>query len=156
MLIHSNDSISTTKDEEFDDKDICLICYGKMEKNDNLSILKCNHRYHYNCIYLTYKNLKNKRECPYCRSDGGYISLPEGRVPEKHIHKEYLEYRKGNTSVVKLIEGRCKYILKKGKNAGYQCSFKSKCDSGYCVRHNNMIEKEKADNLIIELSKALA
>ena len=155
MLIHSNTSTDSNEGEQFDDKNICLICYDSMENNNNISILKCGHKYHYNCIYQTYKNLKNKRECPYCRCDGGYIALPEGRIPEKHIHQEYLEYRKGNTGIVKLIEGRCKYILKRGLNAGYQCSFKIKCESGYCTRHHKIIEKDKIENILDELDDLL-
>ena len=140
MLIHSDKSIlNDNVEQNFDDKDLCLICYDRMETNQNLSILNCGHKYHYDCIYLTYKKLKNKKECPYCRADGGYLNLPQGRIPEKYIHKEYLEYKKGNKDVLKLIEGKCKYILKRGKNAGCQCSFNIKTDNGYCNRHNKLI-----------------
>ena len=62
MLIHSNTSTDSNEGEQFDDKNICLICYDSMENNNNISILKCGHKYHYNCIYQTYKNLKNKKE----------------------------------------------------------------------------------------------
>ena len=128
--------ISTSEDDtSFDDKDICLICYDKLD--ENVSILKCNHKYHYKCIQMTYKNTK-KRNCPYCRSDGGFLELPKGTIPLYGIHKEYINYKKNNYDIV-LIENKCKYILVKGKNKGCQCSFNSKTEEGYCMRHHNML-----------------
>ena len=98
-------------DENFDDTNICLICYDKLD--NNVSILKCNHKFHYECIHMTYKNSK-KKKCPYCRSDGGFLELPKGTIPEYSIHKEYSSYRNNNFKI-ELIENRCKYILIKEK-----------------------------------------
>ena len=127
--------ISGDKNENtFDDKDICLICYDKLD--NNISILKCSHKFHYECILMTYKNSK-KKQCPYCRGYGDYLKLPDGIVPEYNIHKEYLSYKKQDYNIT-LIEGRCKHILTQGKNKNKQCSFKSKTDQGYCKRHYNI------------------
>ena len=129
MLIKSDSGVNT-----FNDNNICLICYDELD--DNVSILNCGHKYHYNCILLTYKNTKSKT-CPYCRSPGGYLKLEPGIVPEYNIHKEYVYYKK-NDYKIELIEHRCKYILVKGKNKGNQCSFKHK-EGGYCTRHFKML-----------------
>ena len=155
MLITSIKEVNT-----FDDKNVCLICYDNLnenesifdlnksikcekieKKNDNLninyniSVLNCGHKFHYKCIFMTYLDAK-KRKCPYCRSDGGYLHLPDGVLPSYNIHKEYFAYKKDNFDI-KLIEGRCKHILTKGKNKNNQCSFKAKM-GGYCTRHFKM------------------
>ena len=128
MLIKSD---SESNINTFDDKNICLICYDELD--NNISILNCGHKYHNECILMTYKNEK-KKQCPYCRSDGGYLKLLPGVIPVYNIHKEYFSYKKKDFKI-ELIEGRCKHILTQGKNKGKQCSFKSKTDIGYCNRH---------------------
>ena len=40
--------------------------------------------------------------------------------------------------IIKYIPGKCKYILKKGQNAGFQCSLNEK-NNGYCTRHFKLI-----------------
>ena len=46
--------------------------------------------------------------------------------------------------IVKLIPGKCKYILKKGQNSGFQCSCNEK-SFGYCTRHYNIINKKELE-----------
>ena len=43
-----------------------------------------------------------------------------------NIHREFNDYINGNFSMdnIKFIEGKCKQILKTGKNAGTQCKCK--------------------------------
>ena len=52
---------------------MCNICHTDFEPNEDLVKLKCGHVFHYECIYITYKNNidKNKynkriRICHYC------------------------------------------------------------------------------------------
>lgn len=146
MIIHSenNDSEISNNDEN-----ICKICYDTLKPQDNISLLKCKHKFHYECILMTYKTLKGKRQCPYCRKDGGYLDLYPGKAPTKYIHKEYSDYKNGNLDSIKFIEGKCKFILKRGKNVGNQCSFNIKTESGYCQRHHNMIFKNNVNNNVI-------
>lgn len=139
MIIHSENNES---DISINDDNICRMCYDILTPDDNISLLTCGHKFHYDCILMTYKTLKGKRQCPYCRKDGGYLDLYPGKAPTKYIHKEYSEYKNGNLDSIKFIEGKCKFILKRGKNVGNQCSFNIKNDSGYCQRHHNMIFKK--------------
>ena len=53
-------------DEKLNDKNVCMICLEKMDKNTHLT-LKCNHIFHTNCILNSYKS-SAVRECPYCRT----------------------------------------------------------------------------------------
>ena len=149
MIIHSenNDSKISNNDEN-----ICKICYDILTPEDNISLLKCKHKFHYECILMTYKTLKGKRQCPYCRKDGGFLDLCPGKAPVKYIHKEYSDYKNGNLDSIKFIEGKCKFILKRGKNVGNQCSFNIKTESGYCQRHHNMIFKKTENNNIIHIN----
>ena len=141
MIIHSDQE----KEKNFDDSKLCLICYDNYNEepniNDNTKCvkLKCGHKFHYECIYITYKSLKGQRKCPYCRSDGGFLPLIAGQIPQQYIHKEYVKLKKGEPVNINLIPGKCKYILKKGKNAGNQCKFGIKTECGYCNMHFKII-----------------
>ena len=71
----------------------------------------------------------------------GYLDLYPGKAPIKNIHKEYSDFKNGNLNSIKFIEGKCKFILKRGKNVGNQCSFNIKTNEGYCARHHKMLFK---------------
>lgn len=86
--------------------DTCNICSDPLEHN--VIELKCKHKFHFNCIQLSYKYSGNF--CPYCRQAGGKIINPVNI---------------------------CSAILKSGKNKGCKCSFKIKNDSQYCGKHQN-------------------
>jgi hypothetical protein len=135
MIIHS-DVDKSEPEPEIDMDKICLICHDEI-KDDDLVKLKCSHKYHYKCIYMTYKSLGGRRECPYCRGDGGHLELKKGTIPQMGIHKEFSAYIEGkfNLEDIEYNEGKCNHILKTGKNAGSQCTCKPKPDSEYCGRH---------------------
>ena len=97
MIIHSENNDSEISN---DDENICKICYDVLKPQDNISLLKCKHKFHYECILMTYKTLKGKRQCPYCRKDGGYLDLYPGKAPTKYIHKEYSDYNYGNLDYI--------------------------------------------------------
>ena len=51
---------------------ICGICG---EENDEVfHKTKCGHVFHYNCLYMSFKNMKNNT-CPYCRSKKMFYQL---------------------------------------------------------------------------------
>ena len=51
---------------------ICSICG---EENDEVfHTLKCGHSFHYLCLLLSFKNMKNNY-CPYCRSSKNYLPV---------------------------------------------------------------------------------
>jgi len=139
MIIHSD----LDKDENFDDSNLCLICYDEYKINKNVNdntkcvTLKCGHKFHYECIYMTYKSLKGQRTCPYCRKDGGFLPLIPGQMPQQYIHSEYIKLKENPNQPlnIELIPNKCKYILKTGKNKGNQCKFGIKTEEGYCNMH---------------------
>lgn len=134
----------------------CLICYDKI---DETSIkIKCGHEFHYECIVGAYKMYTNTlRECPYCRTDGGYLELLDNQIPLKNIHREYNKFKKkkikknnqksnnqktnnqktsNKISKVLKTEEICKSLLKSGKNKGNQCKhFALFGNEGYCGIH---------------------
>ena len=147
MIIHAD----LNKDENFNDEKLCLICYDKYDENHTkkdkmLPVkLKCGHVFHYECIYMTYKSKQTNsklRQCPLCRKDGGFLPLIPGQGPQKYIHLEYAKLKNNETINIELIPGKCKYILKTGKNAGCQCKFGIKTDEGYCNMHYKKINQE--------------
>ena len=130
----------------------CPICYESI--SDKVT-LKCGHNFNYNCILESYKsnlisnNLSytyNRRECPYCRRDGGYLPLKENMIPIQYIHKEYSEYKKyiDNNNLENLRKfinpNMCHKILERGINKGKQCS-KKKCNEYYCKVHSKYMIK---------------
>ena len=61
-IFYLNDySRDLDKEENFNDEKLCLICYDKYEDNydkkDKMMPvkLKCGHIFHYDCVYMTYK-----------------------------------------------------------------------------------------------------
>ncbi|MAE86720.1 MAG: hypothetical protein CMB80_28555 [Flammeovirgaceae bacterium] len=69
--------------------EFCGICLDEFENKP--ITLKCKHKYCYECILQSYmNNINKKRECPYCRSQGGYLPLPPDTKPIKYIHIEYI------------------------------------------------------------------
>jgi hypothetical protein len=80
-----------------EDDEICYICSEKIKDVSNLEILKCNHKFCYECIYNWYETIINKinygfnnyqirNECPVCRKDGGYLTLTNKEDYVQHIH----------------------------------------------------------------------
>lgn len=139
MLIHSDISSGDKEikaDELENEDEKCLVCHDNLDnKQNNVIKLNCGHKYHYKCIFMTYKHHKVPRQCPYCRGYGGYLELKDGMIPIRGIHREFNDYLNGNLSSVKLIEGKCKQIVKTGKNKGFQCKNKHKPGQDYCGIH---------------------
>ena len=107
----------------------CPVCYDMIE-GEGIR-LKCGHTFHYDCILLSYQMKTDKRrECPYCREDGGYLPLKEGETPLKYIHKEWIIENKNYGYF-----GRCIAITKSGKNKGKRCLCKANGSDKYCGRH---------------------
>lgn len=139
MIIHSD----LDNEENFDDSNLCRICYDEYKDDENINdntkcvTLKCGHKFHYECIYMTYKSLKGQRTCPYCRKDGGFLPLIPGQMPQQYIHLEYIKLKENPNQPlnIELIPNKCKYILKTGKNKGNQCKFGIKNEAGYCNMH---------------------
>ena len=131
---------------------LCNICHTDFEPTDDMVKLQCGHEFHYECIYITYKNNidKNKynkkiRICPYCRKYGGYLELKKGVIPVKDIHTEYNEFIYYIVHDIKekyihyLDQSKCLAILKTGKNQGQQCSLnQSKDNNNFCKRHKKV------------------
>tara|TARA_B100001094_G_C18175480_1_gene797639 strand:+ start:2287 stop:2820 length:534 start_codon:yes stop_codon:yes gene_type:complete len=140
-LQHIVDNDQTNQKLLTNQEHLCYICSQTFILNDlnhDQLIIKtsCNHFFHYNCLKMAILNIKsyqNKRECPYCRNNTGWLPLTIGK-PIRHIHKEY------NQSGLpkKLI---CKAILKSGKKKGQICgckgnvNYENKC----CGRHKNYV-----------------
>lgn len=57
----------------------CIICLEDYKYNDLIALMKCDHRYHYNCIK---KWLNHNPNCPICRKD---VIAPEQEQPEEVI-----------------------------------------------------------------------
>ena len=90
------------------------------EMISDICTLKCGHKYHFECIYLSYK-FSNNKICPYCRKPGGKLCI-----------KNSIDNKK------------CISILKSGKRKGEECGCKIYKDD-YCKRHYNIINKTKLE-----------
>ena len=158
MLIHSDNLIqksssgtsdniqdTSVESEEEDYDNVCFICYEKLEEGRNITTLKCKHRYHYNCILLVFKSILQKssygtKECPYCRTATNFLPLIPGIQPIKFIHQEFKPLGK---SKILYIPGKCKYMLKRGPRAGYQCMCDIKTEEGHCKKHQKLLDAKK-------------
>jgi len=105
----------------------CSIC--SLSFDDTVCRLACNHTFHYECIYQWYKRTLDainipKRECPYCRQDGGYLHLPDNNKFEEGIHDH--SSHKQNKQI-----SRCKRTTLKGT----KCKKNATSDTGFCHIH---------------------
>ena len=111
----------------------CSICGEKNE--EFLHTLKCNHTFHYQCLFLSFKSDLKHRHCPYCRSQNNLLPVVRGL---KKVHPKIHDY---NNLDISLLNSKCAMILKKGKNKGNQCSKNCKLGSKYCVIHTKQYLK---------------
>ena len=96
---NSNDKTTSQSAPKLDN-DSCGICALPMDAIEKTTI-KCNHNFHYNCIKEWYLKISigqlaniKKQECPYCRGNGGFLTLKDGELPLKDVHKEYISITK--------------------------------------------------------------
>lgn len=109
--------------------DLCAIC-GEDYSKDIKHVLKCNHSFHYSCLFQTFKNLKIN-DCPYCRNSGNKLPLVNGiKKINPNIHDIH-----GLNYITDYKNIPCKAILKKGKNKGNECGCFCKLGYDYCSRH---------------------
>jgi hypothetical protein len=123
----------------------CPVCYDKIQSEEELTILKCGHKYHYECILNSFKmnhsSYDNKRrQCPYCRVESDYLELKTGLVPRRQIHEEYNVLRGKNMKLEQLeafiLPNKCQAIIMTGINKYNQCTRKQ-TEEKYCKLHNN-------------------
>ena len=138
----------------------CKVCYETIYPEDATCPaveLFCNHRFHYQCIELSYQYSSTYRQCPYCRQYGGWLPLIPTIKPKKNIHREYVSIRKRKKSLMSkyllkkqkkikktiitsilptqtLSVHTCQAIIKSGPKKGAQCTH-SKKHGDYCGRH---------------------
>ena len=143
--MNSHNSINSKRISEME----CKICYTPININEeDFCKLACGHEFHYECIFLTYKNNLNKKKpiriCPYCRKDGGYLDHKDKLLPVKGIHRDYnlfIDYLKNGERdkyIQFLNKDKCLAFLKTGPNKGMQCSFKA-CQGDFCKRHKTIL-----------------
>ena len=111
----------------------CSIC-GE-ENDDYFHTLDCGHTFHYHCLFLSFKNMKNNN-CPYCRSSKNLLPVINGvkkLCPE--IHE--INHEDMNTYQIKT----CEHVLTRGKNKGKTCSKNCKLGYNYCSTHFSMNKK---------------
>ena len=109
------------------EKLFCSICG---EDNDEVfHTLDCNHSFHYQCLFLSFKNMKNNN-CPYCRSNKNLLPVISG------VKKLCPEIHKINDEDMYTYEiKKCEHVLTRGKNKGNTCSKNCKLGYKYCSMH---------------------
>ena len=140
----NNESKELIKNKIKNQQNMCYICCGELDiHNDNNLVVKtkCNHFFHYECLKISHMNKVNlgynyafKKECPYCRTNTGWLPLID-KIPIKNIHKEYYNLKK------KLNKPICQAILKSGKKKGQICGciIKKMTENKCCGRHKNYV-----------------
>lgn len=85
----------TENDNDNDDNDnnACQICFLKIDKSDDVEVLKCSHSFHYQCIKSWFIKVLNNptvyknKKCPYCRCRIKWLKLRDDEEPIYGIHK---------------------------------------------------------------------
>ncbi len=112
------------------EKKLCSIC-GE-ENDDYFHTLGCNHSFHYNCLLLSFKNMKNNH-CPYCRSTNNFLPIVNG--VKKIIHGIHDTDNLTINEIDNYTISKCGQILQRGKNKGKRCSRNCKLGYNYCQLH---------------------
>jgi hypothetical protein len=121
-------------------EDCCPIC-GDDFHNELCHTLECNHKYHYNCLLLTFKNLRCNG-CPYCRSKNNYLPIVNGLKKQVvGIHVSKAEELSDENGVMKYNNVPCNALLKRGCNKGKECG--KNCKIGYdkCRAHDKTAQE---------------
>ena len=109
-------------------EDCCSIC-GDNFNNEYCHTLECNHKFHYNCLLLTFKNLRSN-SCPYCRSKDNYLPIVNGlKKPLIGIHASKITDLFDENGHKKYNNKPCNALLKKGPRKGEECG--KNCKLGY-------------------------
>ena len=141
---------ATEVTKETEEVEECAICCDKLDSKYETIELKCGHKFHYECIFESFKaasqlnRYTNKiRDCPYCRAKSNYLPLKEGMVPMRGIHEEYsfLKGKTVNLSVIRekyFLKDKCQSIILTGANKHQQCSRKisKKSETNECAIHS--------------------
>lgn len=114
----------------------CSICGEKLE-DAYTHKLKCGHEFHYECLMLSFKTIKNTF-CPYCRSPENLLPIVNGL---KKLHNGIHDMDGWETYENK----KCLHVLERGKNKGGQCSRNCHIGMNYCLIHD---KKHKDMNII--------
>lgn len=110
----------------------CCIC-GESKNTKFCHKLKCGHEFHYNCLFLSFKNMKTN-SCPVCRDNGNLLPLVNG------VKKIYPSIH--DVSNLDTFENtKCKHILSRGKNKGELCGNNCQLGYDYCGVHLKSIKK---------------
>ena len=117
-----------TNDNGKSEKPTCCICLGIMKLNDDVTLLKCQHLFHFKCLD---KWVETKEACPFCRGKiefGKVIKKAkkeDKKEDEKKIDKKEDE-KKEDKKENKKKENSVKPIIEKRKSINNSTLFKTK------------------------------
>lgn len=116
----------------------CGICGDIMDKDKDIDVLKCGHKFCHTCVYTWFESIEKKknvmstvshRQCPYCCQQSDYLKLRPNEKPIKYVHN-VLSLKSNKSNVV-----YCCAIKKNGKKCGYKGKYKLNDNSYYCGIH---------------------
>ena len=122
----------------------CSIC-GLDLKDKFCYQLKCSHEFHYECLMKTFisnpkTNKDNNNLCPYCRGKSDYLPIVNGlKKLIIGVHVNSINDCYDENGLSKNKNESCKYILKRGKNKGNECSKNCFLGYKYCKVHKNIM-----------------
>ena len=126
----------------------CSIC--GLELNEKYTHeLSCGHKFHYECLMKTFAHTPKKsygkkkvlNSCPYCRKDCDYLPIVNGlKKLLIGVHFATIKEFSDENGISKNKNERCKYILKRGKNKGNECSKNCFLGYDYCKIHKKSMK----------------
>ena len=103
MEANTNEAVNLFNDINIDDFDIDICCICLEDMNDNIHTLKCNHKFHSDCIIETFRN--GLTDCPLCRQKAPVRNpyLYIGHLEFKLL-KSYAKKKNANKNLVELFQ----------------------------------------------------
>ena len=108
----------------------CAIC-GDDINTEFCHTLRCNHTFHYQCLFQTFKSSKLCK-CPYCGKEDKLPLVNGVKQIVPWIHKPDPSFE----------NKPCCAIIQKGVNKGLVCNKKCELGYGYCKMHNKVQKKK--------------
>ena len=83
--IKMNKSLNTKNDGEKNEAPSCCICLAPMKINQDVTLLKCQHLYHFKCLD---KWVEKKEACPFCRGKIEFAKIKKKKKDKKEDLKK--------------------------------------------------------------------
>ena len=105
--------LNVKNDGNINEQPVCCICLAPMKINQDVTLLKCQHLFHYKCLDQW---VQNKEACPFCRGKIEFATVIK-KVEDKKVEDKKVEDKKVEDKKVEDKKVENKKVNDKKNNA---------------------------------------